>query len=189
MQNKKTYNEKTARNKRIAEKFKNGQTLSSIGKEYGISRQAVQIIISRSKLDRSNGGYFGSKARIKERAEIKKEKQRNHIKKINDKYGMNYKDVRELQTTLCDTTCPTLTNPTYVFFRKKHNAIRAGINWTLKFGDWWKLWSESGKWEERGRKNHEYVLGRKTNKRGFTPENSVIITNKENIANRIYKER
>ena len=182
-------NEKKSRNKEIVSKFKQGQTLASIGLDYGISRQAVQILVKRCKLDRTKGGYFGSAKRVKERASHKKELNREHTEHMNNKYGMDYKKVRKIQKEFNDPTQPTLTNPTYIFFRKQQNAINALIEWDLTFGEWWNLWEKSKKWKERGRKSHEYVLGRKNKAEGFTIENSSIMTNSQNIANRIYKDR
>lgn len=47
----------------------------------------------------------------------------------------------------------------YIFNRKE--AKKRGIKWNLTFEEWWKLWSDSGHWEERGYGKNKYCLCRK----------------------------
>ena len=35
-----------------------------------------------------------------------------------------------------------------------------GIDFTLTFEQWWDIWQQSGKWNERGRKKDQYVMSR-----------------------------
>lgn len=36
------------------------------------------------------------------------------------------------------------------FNSQKMKSIARGIPWELTFDEWWKIWQDSGKWEERG---------------------------------------
>lgn len=50
----------------------------------------------------------------------------------------------------------------------------------MPFNDWFILWSESGKWEQKGTRKGEYCLGRIDKDKLFTKDNSKVMTNAEN---------
>ncbi|CSC97307.1 Uncharacterised protein [Vibrio cholerae] len=64
---------------------------------------------------------------------------------------------------------------------QRYNAenIRS-IPWEFTFTTWCDLWESSGKWEERGKKADQYVMGRKGDIGAYSPDNCYIITNIEN---------
>lgn len=66
------------------------------------------------------------------------------------------------------------------FIRQKANAVRRGINWELSFEDWWKIWEDSGKWEERGKGSNNYVMSRKMDSGGYSVGNVEIISCRKN---------
>ena len=41
-------------------------------------------------------------------------------------------------------------NPYYKFYSHRQGSIRRGIRFDLTFEEWWKIWQDSGHWEERG---------------------------------------
>jgi hypothetical protein len=48
---------------------------------------------------------------------------------------------------------------------KKYRAHRAnakfrGVEWVISLEEWWSVWRESGKWEQRGCRHGQYVMAR-----------------------------
>lgn len=46
------------------------------------------------------------------------------------------------------------------FSIQKRAARKRGIEFILSFDEWWKLWQDSGKWEERGTSSNQYCMCR-----------------------------
>ena len=75
-------------------------------------------------------------------------------------------------------------NPYGVYMRQRANARGRGILWEISFEDWWSVWQQSGKWEERGREAHQYCMSRKNDDGPYSVENVRIVTMKENSQER-----
>ena len=43
---------------------------------------------------------------------------------------------------------------------QKYRATSRGIDFQLTFDDWWNIWQQSGKWEQRGCRKGQYVMSR-----------------------------
>jgi len=65
--------------------------------------------------------------------------------------------------------------PKGVYIRQRANAKRRTIPWEFTFETWWKLWEESGKWDQRGTRRGDYCMGRKNDQGPYHPDNCVII--------------
>lgn len=77
------------------------------------------------------------------------------------------------------------------YSRQKSNARRRKIAWKFSFQEWQLKWEESGKWDERGRKGHQYVMCRYNDEGPYSYFNTKIDTSKNNKieANKImYKD-
>lgn len=59
---------------------------------------------------------------------------------------------------------------------QKSKAKHRGINFQLTFDEWWNIWQQSGKWNERGICKGQYVMSRIADKGGYTIDNVVIQT-------------
>ena|SRR5215469_9931236 len=46
------------------------------------------------------------------------------------------------------------------FVRQRLDAKRRNVPFLLTFGEWLKIWQDSGKWEHRGRRKGQYVMAR-----------------------------
>jgi hypothetical protein len=46
------------------------------------------------------------------------------------------------------------------FITQRANAKRRGVAWELTFEQWWQIWQESGKWEQRGTDSKQYCMAR-----------------------------
>ena len=44
---------------------------------------------------------------------------------------------------------------------QKGKAKHRGIDFNLTFDEWWEIWQQSGKWEQRGFRKGQYVMSRK----------------------------
>jgi hypothetical protein len=65
---------------------------------------------------------------------------------------------------------------------QKRKAKRRGIEWQLTFEDWWEIWQQSGKWEERGWGKYKYAMCRHGDSGPYSRENVFIDTNAGNLA-------
>ena len=43
---------------------------------------------------------------------------------------------------------------------QKSKAKHRGVEFTLTFEEWWDIWEQSGKWEQRGCRKGQYVMSR-----------------------------
>lgn len=71
--------------------------------------------------------------------------------------------------------------PEDYYIESKNNAKNRGIEFLMTFEEWWEIWDKSGKWELRGKKKGEYVMGRNLNKGAYEKGNVSIIPMSENI--------
>lgn len=76
--------------------------------------------------------------------------------------------------------------PKGAYIRQRANAVRRGIKWDISFEEWWNVWQQSGKWEERGREAHQYCMSRKNDNGPYSVENVKIVTMKENSQERFH---
>ncbi|QQG32169.1 hypothetical protein CkP1_0146 [Citrobacter phage CkP1] len=63
---------------------------------------------------------------------------------------------------------------------QRHAAIRRGISWELTFEQWIEWWKSTGKYNERGRKGHEYCMCRKGDVGPYSLSNIYCATNNQN---------
>lgn len=57
---------------------------------------------------------------------------------------------------------------------QKRKAAQRGIGWEFTFEDWWKMWEDSGKWENRGVKQGQYCMSRFGDTGPYSPSNCEI---------------
>lgn len=60
--------------------------------------------------------------------------------------------------------------------RQKYNAKQRNIRWLFTFEEWRYMWESSGKWEQRGRKKHQYVMCRYNDEGPYSFYNTKIDT-------------
>jgi hypothetical protein len=64
----------------------------------------------------------------------------------------------------------------------KGQAKKRNIDWLFTFESWIHMWINSGKWEERGNKGHQYCMARKGDQGPYSPDNVIIKTTNQNKA-------
>jgi hypothetical protein len=75
------------------------------------------------------------------------------------------------------TTLKLHNSKPYTKYRyQKSTAKKRGIVWEFIFETWWKVWSDSGKWEERGQAAHNYCMCRKGDTGPYSVDNVYIDT-------------
>lgn len=62
------------------------------------------------------------------------------------------------------------------FTDQKSKAKHRGIDFNLTFEEWWSIWEQSGKWNERGIRKGQYVMSRIADQGGYTLDNVMIQT-------------
>lgn len=151
-----------------AEKYENGVSMSDIGAELGVTRQAVDQMLLRLGVCR-DGMKEAKKAATRARWKSAKDA------KAMARYGCTWD---ELQSTTA------LARKQFMYQRS--NAKGRGIDFCLTFWQWWTIWLESGRYELRGRSG--YVMARFGDVGPYAVGNVEIITSTENIKNGfIYK--
>lgn len=63
---------------------------------------------------------------------------------------------------------------------QRDNAKKRGIGWNITLAEWWKLWTDSGKWEQRGCLKGQFVMSRHGDAGNYEAGNVSIKTNSEN---------
>ena len=157
------------RDKAICEMYKTS-TLRETAKAYGITYQRVQQITSRNGLTLSDGG--AGKQANKEKDKLISTIKSNGLKTLKT-YGCTRNEVNKIRNT----------NPDYIkdYKIQRKNAIDRGIGWSLTLIEWIELWELSGKYELRGRRLGEYVMGRFGDTGPYSLNNVEIITCTKNI--------
>ena len=167
----------TEREKAIVGTFKAGQPMQWIGNEWGISRERIRQILKKAGVSRSQGG--ASERRRRRTALHLEAKNQSCI----EKHGMVWPAYRSL---LCigkgmqNAGIRRERTPIGAFARQRQNARKRGIEWKLTLGEWWDIWTSSGKWSERGR-GRGYVMARIGDVGAYAPGNVKIITQVQNM--------
>ena len=60
------------------------------------------------------------------------------------------------------------------------NSLRRGLDWEFTFEEWWQVWKDSGKWEQRGKSADSYCMARINDEGPYCADNVVITTMTEN---------
>jgi hypothetical protein len=68
------------------------------------------------------------------------------------------------------------------YWTQKACAKRRGISFLLSYDDWWNIWQQSGKWNQRGCKKGQYVMSRYNDTGSYEVENVFIQQHGINIA-------
>jgi hypothetical protein len=74
-----------------------------------------------------------------------------------------------------------------VFNQQKSNAKRRGIAWRLTFEEWSKIWTDSGKWELRGRNSGQYHMSRPGDQGPYAVDNVRIVLGTQNLNEMTYQ--
>ena len=139
--------------------YRRGRTLQEIGDDFDLTRERIRQILKARGLTWLDGGNH------------KKAERRINDKKIKcyEKYGCSREQWRLI---------PSKARRAWSY--QKRNSRDRGIGFELKLWDWWIIWQKSGKWEQRGRLGHQYVMCRKADTGPYNAQNAFIALAREN---------
>ena len=160
----------------IERAYRSGETLAQIGNAYGVTRERIRQLLSLRGL---NGDCGGAKVR----RDIRLARRRASLDaKYLAKYGMTRDEYLALRGD------DWRQSPQLRYRYQERAAHQRGIGWEFNFASWWKIWSESGKWAQRGR-GYGYVMARFNDNGPYSPDNVKIIKATENVAEYYDRER
>jgi hypothetical protein len=64
----------------------------------------------------------------------------------------------------------------------KSKANARGIDFELTFEEWWNIWEQSGKWEQRGCRKGQYVMSRYNDSGSYIIGNVFIQEHSKNVS-------
>ena len=147
-----------------------GWTLQQIGDYLGITRERVRQIAKTCGL--CVGVPTGSKAR----AAIRRDSYRA-MKDVEEerRLGCTYREKKAI-VELCRAS--GLPDPSRAYSQQHKNAKNRGIEWNLRWKEWWDIWAPY--WENRGRHDGELVMCRNGDKGAYEVGNVRIDTMNNN---------
>ena len=80
-------------------------------------------------------------------------------------------------------------SPQGKYMMQKAQAKSRGLGFSLSFEEWWKIWQESGQWENRGKAADQYCMGRKLDAGGYEVGNVEIVQVAHNIRDQMSNGR
>ena len=146
------------RNEDIIQRFMRGETQPKIGEHYGLTRQAVSLILKQYGVCRKQGGVF-----VKRKLQrIEKERKRKEARKewretvLNDwcvkELGVSLEEAEKINgaeiTRLSSWLNEHRSHRYQRYLGVKRQYERKHKEPYLNFRDWWELWQESGHWGE-----------------------------------------
>lgn len=162
----------------VVDLYKKGETLKSISQKIGISGERVRQIVKRNNV---NLGGLDVRSLLKSKdKQLKKEIQRSKKEmRIFSMYGIGTDLYEKIYVEMGSPS-----NPKSPFFKWSHhrsNSKKRGIEFKLSFAEWWNIWEQSGKWDQRGR-GHGYVMARYGDIGGYELGNVYICTSVQNAS-------
>lgn len=155
--------------------YREGMTLEFIGAKFRVSRERVRQIIRAGNVDRVEGGRSLAVASRAEKASQRKD---DTCLRKHGCTRAQYQMLLSLQRGAEQKN----RGPIRAFQQQKNAAHNRHIQFNLKLWEWWTIWQESGKWEQRGRNSGCYVMSRIADEGAYEVGNVCIVTVSENIA-------
>lgn len=166
-----------ARSLRMVALYRQGNTLNAIGLEYGITRERVRQIIGMvAGINRKGGGQ--SVATKRSRAERAAKRDADTLAQHGCTWAQ-FNELRVISRQLMVSGVGRDRTPLGALKRQKQNARSRLIPWELNLWQWWTIWQQSGKWDQRGRTG--YVMARVGDDGPYSERNVYITTSGENI--------
>lgn len=134
----------TSRDENIRAMYEAGMTLEQIGARHKVTRERIRQILRKIGVPRDAGGI--AKKAATRRAQMRQSADLRYMQK----YGVDFETMRMLRRI----------GVTRAWTYQRKNAKNRGIGWHLTVGQFWQIWSDSGKWPQRGRGKGKYCLAR-----------------------------
>lgn len=167
-----------ARAAKMAALYRSGMTLQQIGDQFGLTRERVRQLMTKHEGMRYDGGGTHMKA-VARKQQSAAAKDARYLRKYGCTF-QQYVQAREIGRRMRAGGSGAYQTPLRAFVTQKNNAKIRDIPWDLNFWQWWTIWQESGKWNERGRSKDAYVMSRFRDAGSYAPGNVYIGTLSEN---------
>lgn len=155
--------------------YKSGSTLQEIGDKYGFTREYARQILAKYGLSAEDGGqHIRAFSKVVTR-------ERERTERLNASCVKRWGCTKDQYDRLRAMSDDYKKTPINAYREQKRNANSRGIKWRITLWEWWCVWRDSGKWENRGRKKGQYVMSRIEDIGGYEKGNVEIITCSENI--------
>lgn len=154
----------------FAQRYAAGETLQSIGESSGLTRERVRQVLASRGLSASDGG--ASVAAAKKRVALE-DKREAACRARRGCSVAEYNNLLRIGQALARQGVSSSRQPIGAFVSQKGNAKARGIAWELSLWQWWTIWQESGRWDDRGR-GHGYVMCRKGDEGPYSVDNVII---------------
>lgn len=168
----------------IIRAYQDGKTAKEIADALGRSRQSVDGVLRSLGIDRKAGGAHrraqdkllkSFENRIFTRMEKCSASPRFYLAAITTPSGVVHDEVKTL-IGMYNTQRRNFLSRSAPFDGEdvdKVIALRERL-WTLSFDEWFEVWHQSGKLNQRGRGKHRFCLIRKDNSLPFSKDNIVV---------------
>jgi len=164
--------------------------MHKIGAEFYITRERVRQLLKKYfGITGCDGGQFLKTTSNKIADAIEKSQKKERRDSI--RYSRAFKCTKEQFLAIhgeefIDKKHRYGKRPASAYYNQKCNARTRGIDWNISFPDWWKIWRESGHWEQRGR-GKGYCMTRIGDTGGYEVGNVEIKTNAQNFSDSYFK--
>ena len=163
----------TNRAKAMGVLYAQGYTLQEIGTRYGITRERVRQILRKHTDIAPKAGGRAKQSALKRQADSAASKA-HYIAK----YGMTHDEWKACVAA----------GGSQAFVYQKRTAKCRGISFELSLRQWWDLWQESGKWDQRGRGKGKFCMARIRDTGPYAIGNVQIIPIEQNAAEARYNK-
>lgn len=157
----------------MAKLYRQGFVLDKIGKKFGLTRERVRQILRQLGVQKDEGGgalqhFIRIRAKIEKKITLNEARERRSRKN----YGCSFTEVQALGPISEKRT------PAHRYKQQRLSAKNRGVEWKITLPQWWKIWSESGKWSECG--TGKYGMARYGDIGPYHQDNVRILSQSEN---------
>ena len=166
----------------LAQMYRDGMTLQEIGDRFGGTRERVRQILAKLGVSRGEGGQqVRAMKRFAIVADVQRSRREKRRAKLESQFGCDFETLMELGSGEYPLAAVRKHNrsPVDKFITQRRNAKFRGIDWNMTLTEWWRVWAESGKWDERGRGG--YVMARLGDSGPYSVENVYITEAGQNV--------
>lgn len=160
----------------FAYRYKSGETMQEIAESYGLSRERVRQVLALNGMDSTDGGQLVKT--MKRRLAFETRRDREYLARFGCGWD-EYKKLLEIGREMMAKGISCERTPSGAYRKQKYTAKVRGIEWHLTLWQWWTIWQESGRWEDRGRGNG-YVMCRKGDQGAYSVDNVYIAPARHN---------
>lgn len=159
--------------KEAARRFLQGETLSKIGRDFGVSGEAVRQALYKLGISGQHGGRQLIRLRqAKSRKAAEQARSTRRVDFLKTAYGLT---VEEYEST---RSSPKGAESLRAYAAQRKAVLRAatgqaGDEWQLTYKQWWSTWETSGVWHRRARGG--FGLARVRKNRPFRKGNVAVV--------------